>query len=428
MRKSCPSHGSFEVVLWRGEPSYNSWNRPKNHSSLDSPYSGLDKGCPFDCGLCPDHRQETCTALLEVTFRCDRPCSFCYANSRNFNNPDPDLVTVRGWYEHLSSKKYSCNIQLSGGEPTLRDDLPQIVALGRSIGFRFIQVNTNGLRLAKDPKYVEQLKKAGLSSVFLQFDGPRDKIYEQMGRGISLDNKLAAIENCSQNELGVVIVPTLVRGVNTDDIGNTIKFAIEHINVVRGVHFQPAAFFGRYPWMPSNNDRITLPEIIRSIESQTGGMVHATGFVPPGCENSYCSFHGNFVVMPDGSLHSLSRYNHSDCCSHPIDSHEGASIARKFVGQRWVMPENRVQREENEGLSLGRWDVLLKRSRTHMLCISSMAFQDAWNVELDRLRECCIHVLGSGGRLIPFCAYNLTGINGAVLHGRPMDLNGKDAS
>ena len=228
LRKTCPEHGAFQTILWRGLPAYVDWARPKIPAHPAQPFTSLERGCPFDCGLCADHRQHTCTALLEVTQRCDLRCPFCFAAAGTAPAPDPDLGTIEYWYRRLLDAGGPYNIQLSGGEPTLRDDLPDIVALGRSLGFGFIQLNTNGLRLAQDVEYVKRLKQAGLSSVFLQFDGTRDDIFQTL-RGVKLlDRKRAAIEHCAKHHLGVILVPTLVPGLNTNDLGNIIRFALEH--------------------------------------------------------------------------------------------------------------------------------------------------------------------------------------------------------
>jgi uncharacterized radical SAM superfamily Fe-S cluster-containing enzyme len=174
LRKTCPEHGAFQTILWRGQPAYSGWARPKIPAHPANPLTPIRQGCPLDCGLCPDHRQQTCTALLEVTRRCDLRCPFCFADAGALALPDPDLGVIEGWYRSLLNASGPCNIQLSGGEPTQRDDLPEIIALGKSLGFSFIQVNTNGLRLARDAAYVKRLRQAGLSSVFLQFDGSQD--------------------------------------------------------------------------------------------------------------------------------------------------------------------------------------------------------------------------------------------------------------
>ncbi len=418
MKKTCPEHGEFQAPLWRGSPSYEGWTRPKIPCLPKNPTTGVDQGCPFDCGLCPEHRQQTCTALLEVTKRCNLSCAFCFAASDPSHSSDPDLSTIRSWYESLLASGHSCNIQLSGGEPTTRDDLPEIVALGRSMGFGFVQVNTNGLRLGADPEYVEKLASAGLSSVFLQFDGMNEEIHRKLRGGLFLKRKMAAIENCRRRGIGVVLVPTVVPGVNDHELGAIVQFAFENLDVVRGAHFQPVSYFGRYPAPPSDADRITIPEIIRKLEVQTRGLIKALDFKPPGCENALCSFHGNFVRMPDGSVKALTSHNPSCCRSDSESAEQGASNARKFVAQNWSGSESKTPSYLQEGLSMGEWDILLERASTHMLCISGMAFQDAWNIDLDRLRDCCIHVVAGDGRLIPFCAYNITNSAGRSLYGR----------
>ncbi len=324
LRKTCPEHGQFEAVLWRGEPAYTSWVRPKIPAYPKNPFTAVDRGCPYDCGLCPEHRQHTCTALLEVTQRCDLGCAFCFARSGSHAAPDPGIEVIEGWYQRLLDAGGPYNVQLSGGEPSLRDDLPEIVALGRSLGFGFIQINTNGLRLARDRDYVRRLREAGLASVFLQFDGTENAIYETLRGRRLLAAKWAAIEACAEEGLGVVLVPTLVPGVNTHNIGDMVLFALEQLPAVRGIHFQPVSYFGRYPQSPVDGDRVTLPEVIRAIEAQTDGLVSRESFKPSGCENATCSFHANFVSLPDGSLISWTRHQDpSSCCCQPERAEEG---------------------------------------------------------------------------------------------------------
>lgn len=432
LRKTCPEHGEFSTVIWRGSPAFVSWVRPKLPSHPERPLTGIDRGCPYDCGLCPDHRQHTCSVLLEVTAFCDLGCPVCFADSGTHLTPDPDLGTIEGWYRQVLDAGGPFNIQLSGGEPCVRDNLPQIVALGRSLGFTFIQLNTNGLRLARDPDYAKRLKDAGLSTVFLQFDGTRDDIYHTLrGRALA-EQKRKAIEHCGQNGIGVVLVPTLAPGVNTDNIGAIIEFALSRAPVVRGVHFQPISYFGRYPAAPTDQQRITIPEVINALATQTRGLVRRESFGPPGCENALCSFHGNFVIMPDGQLIPLTAHAQAQTwCSAPPLAKEGAARSREFVALHWAGP-NQIPSEviETDALrgngadisqvhlhsSLGGWDTFLDRAKTHAFCISGMAFQDAWTLDLERLRDCCIHVMNPDGRLIPFCAYNLTDRLGCALY------------
>ena len=413
LRKTCPEHGSFEAVIWRGHPGYSSWVRPKIPSYPKNPSTLVENGCPLDCGLCAGHRQHTCTALIEVTQRCNLRCAFCFADSGNKDAVDPTLEDLKEQFDRLFASAGPCNVQLSGGEPTLRDELPEIVALGRSRGFSFIQINTNGLRLAEDPSYVQSLKEAGLASVFLQFDGMEDNVYRKLRGRELFREKRRAIEHCAEQGIGVVLVPTLVPGVNTSQIGPIIEFALQELPPVRGVHFQPVSYFGRFPYPPRDEDRITIPEIITEIETQTGGRIRTEHFKPPGCENALCSFHGNFVLLTDGALRPWTQCQSEDCGCKPLQAAEGADKARRFVTQFWSSPEEAQLSSVKAGAqSFGGWDDFLIRARTHSLCISGMAFQDAWNLDLDRLKDCCIHIVHPDGRLIPFCAYNITDSEG----------------
>jgi uncharacterized radical SAM superfamily Fe-S cluster-containing enzyme len=459
LRKTCPEHGTFSTVIWRGSPDYRTWIRPKTPGRPEHPATRVEHGCPFDCGLCADHRQTTCCALLEVTQRCDLRCPVCFADAGHGRtgdaSADPSPERIAGWYRALLDSGGPVNIQLSGGEPTLRDDLPEIIALGRSLGFTFFQLNTNGLRLARDPGYVRRLADAGLSTVFLQFDSTRDEALRTLrGKALSA-RKGAAIERCAEAGLGVVLVPTLVPGVNDTDIGTLVEYAVQLAPAVRGVHFQPISYFGRYPRPPRDADRITIPEIMRAIESGTGGRITVDAFAPPGGENALCSFHGNFVIMLDGGLVPLTRNpSASGCCPTPTPAAEGAARSRRTVARLWSAapqpagpPAGRGGTQSPEsghggtqcpesgrggtqrpaavsaGQSLGGWDALLERARTHTFSVSGMAFQDVWNLDLERLRDCYIHDVSPDGRVIPFCAYNLTDARGRPLYRIAVDAS-----
>lgn len=420
LEKSCPQHGSFRTIIWRGQPAFSSWVRPKIPTSPQNPFTEVQHGCPHDCGLCPDHRQQPCCVLLEVTQRCDLRCAFCFAKAGGKQAADPSLEAIEAWYRRLLAAGGPFNIQLSGGEPCVRHDLPDIIALGCSLGFTFFQVNTNGLRLARDPAYLQKLKAAGLSTVFLQFDGTRDEIYQKMRGGKLLAKKLQTIEQCTKHGLGVVLVPTLVPGINTDNIGDILRLAWSYAPAVRGVHFQPVSYFGRYPQPPSDSDRITIPEVIRAIEAQTGGLVRRESFKPPGGENALCSFHANFVLMPEGELKPLTRHNPGQSCCAPAErveerAEEGALKSRLVTAKQWSAPQA-IELKDRNGPTLGGWDEFLARARTHTFCISGMAFQDAWNLDLERLRDCYIINVSPTGGLVPFCAYNLTDRHGRALY------------
>ena len=182
LRKECPEHGVFSVPVWRGMPDFRSWVRDKTPSHPRHPFVERERGCPFDCGLCPDHAQHTCTGLIEVTGRCNLRCPVCYASAGEQVAPEPSLERIAFQMDRLRQASGACNVQLSGGEPTVRDDLPEIIHMAKARGFALIQCNTNGLRLGTEPGYAVSLREAGLDSVYLQCDAADDAAHEQSGR------------------------------------------------------------------------------------------------------------------------------------------------------------------------------------------------------------------------------------------------------
>lgn len=409
MVKSCPEHGTYKTVVWKGGTPYGEWAAGTEKTPISAPQTPVEKGCPYDCSLCGEHRQRTCTALIEVTQACNLHCRFCFADAAPCGE-DPSLEQIAGLYRSIREASGTCNIQLSGGEPTLRDDLPAVVRCGKESGFPFIQVNTNGIRLAQDEKFVRELKAAGLDSVFLQFDGVDDAVYRKLRGHALFAEKVQAIENCGKYGIGVVLVPTLVPGTNTREIGKIIDFALDHIATVRGVHFQPVSYFGRVPKQPSDEDRLTLPELMEGIEEQTDGRIPARSLRPPQCENHLCSFHGSFLLKRNGTLAAISEG--AGCCGGRED---GADKAKNAVSRDWAGRE-KCQEGSSCGCGSSDWDAILGYIRSNSFCVSAMAFQDAWNIDLGRVRDCCVHVVNPQGKLIPFCMYNLTDSSGRALY------------
>ncbi|AOY76456.1 radical SAM (seleno)protein TrsS [Clostridium formicaceticum] len=408
LEKSCPKHGKFKTLIWKGKPDIRQWMRKKTSRMPDLHDNLVEKGCPYDCGLCMHHRQETCTALIEVTNRCNLSCSYCFAQAEIEEAEDPDIKMIEERFDRLLSRGIRCNLQLSGGEPTLREDLAEIIKMGRSKNLFLIQVNTNGIRIAQDEAYLKKLKEAGLDSIYLQFDSTCDQVYTRLRGRKLFDLKKQAIENCQKHQVGVVLVPTLVPEINTHHIGEMIKFALAYTPTVRGIHFQPVSYFGKIPSDGAVSNRLTIPEVIREIEKQTDGLIKADSFKPPGCENSFCSFHGNYIYRPDQKIITLTQ-NTSSCCSKTIKAEEGARKAKEAVLRTWSSPTAELPEKVEESSG---WDEMLTDLRRHSFTISGMTFQDVWNLDLERVRDCCIHVVTAKGQLVPFCIYYLTNSHG----------------
>ena len=306
LERTCPEHGQVGALIWRGPPDYDEWRAAGSGPSRCDPAENPD--CPTACGLCASHVRQTCCVLLEVTARCDLECPICFASARQRSAPDPSIDEIEGWFRRVLERAPGGNVQLSGGEPTLRDDLPQVIALGRSLGVTFLQLNTNGLRLAADDGYAQTLADAGLQTVFLQFDGVDDAAYLAL-RGRSLAAlKLRAVEHCAEAGLGVVLVPTVARGVNLDQLGLILSFALEHLPAVRGIHLQPLALLGRYPGaLAAAGARVTLPDVMRELAEQSDGRLCLEDFAPGDCEHALCSFSREYLQAADGTLVALRR-------------------------------------------------------------------------------------------------------------------------
>lgn len=427
LKKTCPEHGAFSSVIWRNKIDFAGWRGERPAVGEEE-----NRSCPTGCGLCADHLRATCCTLLEITARCNMDCSFCFAEPDG--QPDPSLETVRRWIDGLAVPGETL-LQLSGGEPTVREDLPEIVAYAKAAGCKYVQLNSNGLRLAEEEAFVKKLADAGLSFVFMQFDGVTDTVYEKLRRRPLLEVKKKAIENCGKYGIGVTLVPVIVPGVNEDQIGDIIRFAVAESPRVRGVHFQPVSYFGRIPEIPKDENRFTLDELMDAVVKQTDGRIRLEQIAPSCCDHPMCGFHGDFIVMPDRTLYALTQYKGTeaalDCCCGT----DPAEKNREFVGRRWQRsetcccgeePVNEMKQPEGEAngcccgeepagaaekladsLDMTDMEHFLRRARSHGFTITSMAFQDAGNLDVERLRQCSLHVYKEG-KHIPFCAYYLS--------------------
>lgn len=395
MEKTCGEHGEFSTIIWRGKPSMEEWRGevpPIDPADLPP--------CPEACGLCAHHRQTTCCVMIEVTARCNISCPFCLADSAD-QAGDPELEEIKRWIDDIAEKGLTF-LHLTGGEPTVREDLPEIIQYASDRGFQYIQLNSNGIRLGEEAGYAKRLADCGLSCVFMQFDGTDDQIYLRLRGRELLEVKKRAIEACGACNLGVTLVPMLVPGVNVHNIGDIIAFAVSKSPMVRGVHFQPVSYFGRYPEPPSEEMRITLPEVLQGIVSQSKGAVSLENMRPSGCDHAMCGFHGDFIVMEDGLRPLTRKRETSECCCRPVVP---AEKNQQFVKRRWQRPEPSCCGEPDK--EKDSFDSFLERAADHGFTITSMAFQDCYNIDLERLRQCSLHVYDNG-RIVPFCARYLT--------------------
>ena len=400
MSKRCAEHGPFRALVWQGMADFARW------SQGSEPLSGQQGlSCPGNCGLCGEHESGSCCVLLEVTDRCNLHCRYCFADpacSAADSSSDLPYEELAAQIRDLAGRCGQPLLQLSGGEPTLRDDLPELVREAKSAGCSYVQVNTNGIRLAQDPAYVQALAEAGLDIVFLQFDGTRADIYRQLRGRPLLAEKTRAIEVCGRAGIGVTLVPTVVPGVNDQNLGELVRFAAQHVPDVRGIHFQPVSYFGRIPEDGIPQERYTLDRLMKDVAEQAGFSMEV--FQPSRCDHPLCGFHAQFLIVPGGHLRAITNISHSS------PERGNARDNREYVGRHWRRPEEEEAPGGNGGnadLDEMDFDTFLYCLRHRSLTLSAMAFQDAMNLNIERLHRCTLHVY-DGGRVRPFCAQYLT--------------------
>ncbi len=297
--------------------------------------------------------------------------------------------------------------QLSGGEPTIRQDLPQIIELGSNLGFSHIEINTNGIQLAKEEKLVKTLKDAGTSCFYLQFDGFTSDVYRKI-RGVDLlDLKLKTIENCRKYDFPVVLVPTIIKGVNDHQLGDIIQFAIKNLDVVRGITIQPVSHFGRY----IQGEHLSLSGVSKRIAEQTG-FLSMYDFYPIPCPGLHCSSITMLVASDDEVVPITRLIDVETYLNGTYNKIKGAEFFDMLVnaGSGAEKAEEIVCSCEIE------LSGAVRKILDHSLFITMMGFMDAYTLDLNRLSKCCIHVATPEEKLIPFCAYNLTNTKGEYLY------------
>ncbi|MDR3177314.1 MAG: radical SAM protein [Desulfovibrio sp.] len=428
--RTCPEHGEFSGLLWKGEPGFDAWARPRNTPPRLPAATAADKGCPRDCGPCPEHRQTACTVLFEITRRCNLNCPVCFASSGGEQADGLKVEDLGQRLHRIRALAGEVVLQFSGGEPTLHPGLPEMIRLARSL-FPAVQLNTNGVLLGRDADLARILADSGLSWVFLQFDGTTDDIHMKLRGRPLLDVKLEAVRRCREAGLPVVLVPTLAAGVNDKDLGNLLRLGLSLAPTVRGLHLQPMTLSGRnLPGRENPDSYLTLPETLQAVCAQSDGLVRPEHAFAPCCEHERCSFHFRYRKTPSGKLIPLrgpegeccSPHSGLDACCSPAGEGgraEGGSLADPAGADGARRAVEAVRRAWEAGEAAGggdAFDAFIAKARSEIFSITCMAFQDCRNVELERLRGCCVFVYVHPDRLVPFCAYNMTSLDGTPLH------------
>jgi len=389
MEKTCPDHGVSLVYLWPDVDHFN-WIRTFPHPlrNAKGAQSSSDH-CPTSCGLCSLHQRHATLIELEVTHRCNLHCPVCFMSAQAAA-PEPTLSELkRILTDILKKSSRETSLQLTGGEPTTREDLPEIVRACREIGFHSIEINTNGLVISRKPEFLGRLKDAGICGIYLQFDGLSPDVYSSLRGRDLLAEKLQAIENCRAAGLPVVLAMTIVPGINDEQMGAVLNFGLDNLDVVCGIALQPAFTSGRFE--VQRQRPLTMGDVAFMLAEQTHGLIQPYELWPLGCSHPLCSSGTHLIEDGSGYIpvtREISR-----------DEYLAAYDPRSPQGSIFA-------------------DLLAKKNRPSRpgLSVLVMNYMDALSMDIDRLKACSMTVATDDDRLIPFCSYQVTNTAGLRLY------------
>ena len=441
MERKCPVHGLFRDLYWSDAAIYHRFDRyDAVGNGIANPQNPAPPGsCPTACGLCNHHHSQTLLANIDLTNRCNLNCDFCFANARACGFVyEPEFDEIVKMMQMLRDQKPVPvpAVQFSGGEPTMRDDLVRIIKKAKEMGFPQIQIATNGLLIAKEPALAWQLRDAGLSTIYLHFDG----ISKETNPFLAIHKK--AIANLNKVGLGVVLVPTVIRGRNDHEVGDIIRFAARNISVIRGVNFQPVAFTGAAREEDVRKARITIPDLLADIERQMNSTIKKDDFYPVPCvipfsdlveaytgrpqvrftAHQHCGAATYIFVRQDGAIVPVNRMVDVDSFFESIEQmaetlKRGGTINKYKALVEGVKNMHDSVKSGEQGNTTDFWKMIgkiligqnfdaLREFHHTALFIGTMHFMDRYNYDLGRVQRCCIHYATPDGRLIPFCTYN----------------------
>ncbi len=439
--RTCPSHGNFRHLYWSDARMYHRFDKyDAVGNGIANPQNpgAPANSCPTACGLCNNHHSQTLLANIDLTNRCNLDCDFCFANARACGFVyEPEFDDVVRMLQVLRDEKPvpAPAVQFSGGEPTMREDLPDIIRKAKAMGFPQVQIATNGVKLAKKPNFARELKDAGLDTVYLHFDG----VTTETNPFLATHKK--TLENLRKAGLGTVLVPTVIRGRNDHQLGDIIRFAIENIAFVRGVNFQPIAFTGAASDEDLQNARITIPDVLARVESQMDGILKKDDFYPVPCvlpfsdlveaytgrpqvrftAHQHCGAATYVFVQKEGVV-PITRMVDVESFFESIEYmagtlRKGGTINKYKALLAGVKGLHSSVKKGEQGNTAEFWKLIgktligqnfdaLREFHWNALFIGVMHFMDRYNYDIERVQRCCIHYATPDGKLIPFCTYN----------------------
>jgi len=410
--KWCPQHGASKVLLatdatfWRlGRETY--IKPPEMPARFNTEMSW---GCPYDCGLCPEHMQHSCLTILEVTDRCNLSCPVCYASSGPHREETRDLATIEKMLDAIVANEVEPDVvQISGGEPTLHPDFFAILDAAKARPIKHLMLNTNGLRIAREPGFAERL--AGYApgfEVYLQFDSfERDALMTLRGADLR-SVRQQALENLNRVGLSTTLVMVVADGVNDQEIGKVVEFAATQ-PCVRGVTLQPIQFAGRTEGIRAA-ERLTLTAVRDRLLAQTALFV-PDDVVPVPCNPDALAM--AYGIKTPAGLQPLTRWLPADTLlAGPRSTIVFESDARLKDQVFRLFSTNHSPESQANCLSsllccLPQVQAPPMLDYGNVFRVLIMAFMDATNFDVRAMKKSCVHIVQPDGRIIPFEAFNL---------------------
>ncbi|AND64901.1 radical SAM protein [Flavobacterium covae] len=411
MLKHCKTHGDSRVMIADDIEYYRQIRNYNKQSEVPLKFNTkLHYGCPYDCGLCPDHEQHSCLSIVEVTDRCNLACPTCYASSApNYGN-HRQLDEIEKMLDAIVANEGEPDVvQISGGEPTVHPQFFEILDLAKSKPIKHLMVNTNGIRIAKDISFVEKLASYMPDfEIYLQFDSFKPEVLEKM-RGEDLSEiRKKAIENLNQFNLSTTLVVTLQKGENDDEIGKILEYALQQKSV-RGVTFQPTQVAGRNENYDDNQGRITLTEVRRKIYEQYP-VFTPQDLIPVPCNpDALCMA---YALKMNGEVFPMTNL------INPEDLLNNSKNTIVFESDEKL--KNHLLTLFSTGISvdcaeeeLGELMCCLPRVKSdhlqydNLFRIIIMNFMDAHDFDVRAVKKSCVHIVDKKGKLIPFETMNL---------------------
>jgi uncharacterized radical SAM superfamily Fe-S cluster-containing enzyme len=410
--KRCPDHGTQKTLISTDAAYFKSCKDFIKPGNLPLQYqSRTHYGCPYDCGLCPDHEQHSCLALIEINDECNLTCPVCFAGSSPQRTRHRTLSEVDAMLETLVASEGNPDlVQISGGEPTIHPQIIEILRLAKSKPIRHVMVNTNGIRIATDKAFVAELAKLKPGfEVYLQFDSLRREALENL-RGADLRKvREQALANLEEAGISTTLVCVVKKGVNDGEIGDIVRHALSY-TCVRGITFQPVQDAGRNLDFDKNRDRIVLSDIRRAIATQAGEVFAAEDIIPLPCNPDSISI--AYGLRDGTSVTPITQLLPKDellAAPNTISFERYPQIkARMFDLLSLASSGERTKTVLGELLCcLPKIEVPSDLGYDKVFRIVIVQFLDKYNFCIATVKRSCIHFVTPQKKIIPFDTYNL---------------------